>query len=103
MDLRQLMGNNHSAPKGAFTVRGEYGDITAWPDGHQRNNASNKVEPTYWVDITYLIEGSSTPIHLYDNGFRQSTVFCLCAGVCVGERALNSQLIDELNCWFDAA
>jgi len=103
MNLRQLMKNIQSTPEGAFTVRGEYGHITAWPDGHQDLNTNNKLELTYWVDISYKSESSSTPTHLYDHGFRQSTVFCLCAGVCVGERALNSQLIDELNCWFDAA
>lgn len=102
MSLRCLEQNKDIISKaGEFIVKGAYGCIRAWPDGNRKPNAEQYQEPTYWVDATYLAADSRTPIHIREQGLRQSTVYCLCTGVCVGESALNSQLIDKLNQWFN--
>ena len=80
-----------------FTVKGEHGSLSAWPDGKHSYATS---EQTYWVDVVYYGSDTHSRIHQRKNGFRLATVCCICACVCFGEKTVDSQLISRLNSWF---
>ncbi len=102
MNLLHFLSKKDVVRQGGFTVNGNHGCVTAWPDGKRRLNGNNSEEPTYFVDAVYFDYGSSIIKHLRESGFRQSTVCCLCACIFVGEKALDAQLIDRVNQWFNS-
>ena len=94
MELQELLKILSLANQNDLAITGRYGVISARPDGmyHQQSQ-----EPTYRVDAQYQQLGNSDPIHARQNGFRFSTVCCLCAAVCMGEANVNLQVISAIN------
>jgi hypothetical protein len=93
MDINaQVIALSRQSPAG-FSVEGPYGVVTAWPESAGQ---AIDCQPRYWVDIIFLPTGQPEQ-HQCRRGFKLSTVWCLCAGVCWGEEGLNATMIDEIN------
>lgn len=83
-----------------FTLEGPHGVISAWPDN---TGTYEGEEQTYWVEARYFQHGERRESHSIQRGFRLSTVWCLCAGICEGDDYLNMQMVNDVNALFKAA
>ncbi len=97
MIINRQMASLAQHSLGGFSLKGPYGEISVWPDSAEPQYGE---EPTYWVDLYFGASLSDTACHTVQHGFRLSTVLCLCAGLCEGEKALNEQMINDISAWF---
>ena len=94
MKLEKLLQILSQASQNNLSINGPYGVISARPDGMFHAQSQ---EPTYRVDAQYQQVGEIDSTHVHQNGFRFSTVCCLCAAVCMGEAKVNLQVISAIN------
>lgn len=84
-------------PAAGFEVQGRFGVLKAWPDGGEQGEVH---EPTYWVDSTFQ-DSTGQPVHQRQRGFRLSTVWCMCACICLGEQAIDLPLLQQVSDQFE--
>ncbi len=96
MHIDPLMIARSKQSSSGFSVEGPYGVVTAWPEQTGLQGA----EGHYWVDALYFGDDQHPQQHSRQKGFRLSTVWCLCEGICYGEKNLDSRTIAEINALF---
>lgn len=97
MNFTHLMNTLTENGRNGFTLKGEYGHMQVKPDGHHHELT---FEPTYWVEAEHVEPSTGERVHQRQGGFRFSTVGCLCACVCFGEAAVNSDMVRQVNLKF---
>ncbi len=90
MNLAQLISYLKDQSSHSFCLYGPYGFVHATP------NTKESERPTYTLDVSYL--RNDCPAQTYHkDGFRLSTICCICACILYGESALDETMISRIN------
>ncbi|WP_101758777.1 hypothetical protein [Oceanicoccus sp. KOV_DT_Chl] len=93
MKLFHLINYLSQQTADSFYISGRYGFI------HAKLEHTGSEQPVYTVESSYNDYNhadSQLQIH-QQQGFRLSTICCLCVGILFGERALNKGVIAAIN------